>query len=89
VFLLGWLRLLMLRSSAVDWCSLVSHPDLGPSAELENAVQAMVLKKLGAALEWTDLADRQPGPAEIRVKVAAWVGNGSQNSQANVRWVDL
>jgi alcohol dehydrogenase, propanol-preferring len=34
-------------------------------------VQAMVLKKLGTALEWTDLADRQPGPGEIRVKVAA------------------
>ena len=34
-------------------------------------MHAMVLKKLGAALEWTDLADRQPGPAEIRVKVAA------------------
>jgi alcohol dehydrogenase, propanol-preferring len=34
-------------------------------------MQAMVLKKLGAALEWTDLADRQPGPGEIRVKVAA------------------
>ncbi len=34
-------------------------------------MQAMVLKKLGAALEWTDLADRQPGPGEVRVKVAA------------------
>ncbi len=34
-------------------------------------MQAMILKKLGAALEWTDLADRQPGPGEIRVKVAA------------------
>ena len=34
-------------------------------------MHAMVLKKLGAALEWTDLADRQPGPGEIRVKVAA------------------
>jgi propanol-preferring alcohol dehydrogenase len=34
-------------------------------------MQAMVLKKLGSALEWTDLADRQPGPGEIRVKVAA------------------
>jgi len=31
----------------------------------------MVLKKLGTALEWTELADRQPGPGEIRVKVAA------------------
>jgi propanol-preferring alcohol dehydrogenase len=34
-------------------------------------MHAMVLKKLGAALEWTELADRQPGPGEIRVKVAA------------------
>jgi propanol-preferring alcohol dehydrogenase len=34
-------------------------------------MRAMVLKKLGSALEWTDLADRQPGPGEIRVKVAA------------------
>ncbi|MGH6836077.1 MAG: alcohol dehydrogenase catalytic domain-containing protein [Methylocella sp.] len=31
----------------------------------------MALRKLGIALEWTDLADRQPGPGEIRVKVAA------------------
>lgn len=34
-------------------------------------MQAMVLKKLGSALEWTDLADRRPGPGEIRVKVGA------------------
>jgi alcohol dehydrogenase, propanol-preferring len=34
-------------------------------------MQAMVLKKLGTALEWTDLADRQPGPGEVRVKVGA------------------
>jgi propanol-preferring alcohol dehydrogenase len=34
-------------------------------------VQAMVLRKPGTALEWDDLADRQPGPGEIRVKVAA------------------
>jgi propanol-preferring alcohol dehydrogenase len=34
-------------------------------------MHAMVLKKLGAALEWTELADRQPGPGEIRVSVAA------------------
>jgi len=31
----------------------------------------MVLKKIGAALEWTDLADPQPGPGEIRVKISA------------------
>ena len=34
-------------------------------------MHAMVLNKIGAALEWTELADRQPGPGEIRVKVAA------------------
>lgn len=34
-------------------------------------MQAMVLKKLGAALEWTELADRLPGPGEIRVAVSA------------------
>jgi propanol-preferring alcohol dehydrogenase len=31
----------------------------------------MVLKKLGTALEWTVLADRKPGPGEVRLKVAA------------------
>jgi len=31
----------------------------------------MVLKKSGAALEWTELADRLPGSGEIRVKVGA------------------
>ena len=34
-------------------------------------MQAMVLKKLSTALEWTELPDRQPGPVEIRVKVGA------------------
>jgi hypothetical protein len=34
-------------------------------------MHAMVLKKLGAALEWAGLADRSPGPGEIRVKVGA------------------
>ena len=34
-------------------------------------MHAMMLKKLRTALEWTDLADPQPGPGEIRVKVAA------------------
>jgi propanol-preferring alcohol dehydrogenase len=34
-------------------------------------MHAMMLKKIGTALEWTELADRQPGPGEIRVKVAA------------------
>jgi alcohol dehydrogenase, propanol-preferring len=34
-------------------------------------MHAMVLKKIGTALEWTELADPHPGPGEIRVKVAA------------------
>ena len=34
-------------------------------------MQAMVLNKLRTPLEWTELPDRQPGPGEIRVKVAA------------------
>jgi propanol-preferring alcohol dehydrogenase len=34
-------------------------------------MHAMVLKKLRAPLEWTELPDRQPGPGEIRVKVSA------------------
>jgi propanol-preferring alcohol dehydrogenase len=39
--------------------------------EQEKTMHAMVLKKLKTALEWTELPDRQPGPGEIRVKVAA------------------
>ncbi len=34
-------------------------------------MQAMVLERIGAALEWRELPDRQPGPGEIRVRVAA------------------
>src|ERR1700685_2548689 len=34
-------------------------------------MQAMVLKTLRTALEWTDLPDRHPGPGEIRVGVLA------------------
>jgi len=34
-------------------------------------MHAMVLKKIGTALEWTKLADPKPGPGEIRVKVSA------------------
>jgi len=34
-------------------------------------MHAMVLKNVGAPLEWTELPDRQPGPGEIRVKVGA------------------
>jgi alcohol dehydrogenase, propanol-preferring len=44
-------------------------PFLNPRGE--NVMQAMVLKKLKAPLEWTDLADRSPGQGEIRVKVLA------------------
>lgn len=34
-------------------------------------MHAMVLNKIGAPLEWTNLPDRQPGPGEIRVKIGA------------------
>ena len=34
-------------------------------------MQAMVLHKIGAPLEWTELADREPGRGQIRVKVGA------------------
>jgi alcohol dehydrogenase, propanol-preferring len=34
-------------------------------------MHAMTLKKIKNALEWTELADRRPGPGQIRVKVAA------------------
>ena len=34
-------------------------------------MHAMVLKQLGAALEWTELADPLPEPGEIRIQVAA------------------
>ncbi len=34
-------------------------------------MHAMLLNKIGAALEWTELADPQPGAGEIRVKVSA------------------
>jgi propanol-preferring alcohol dehydrogenase len=34
-------------------------------------MNAMVLRKIKAALEWMELADPQPGPGEIRVKVSA------------------
>jgi alcohol dehydrogenase, propanol-preferring len=34
-------------------------------------MHAMVLKQVGSPLEWTELADRHPGPGEIRVKIAA------------------
>jgi propanol-preferring alcohol dehydrogenase len=34
-------------------------------------MRAMVLNKVGAALQWTELPDRQPGPGEIRIRVGA------------------
>jgi propanol-preferring alcohol dehydrogenase len=34
-------------------------------------MHAMLLKQVGQPLEWTELPDRQPGPGEIRVEVAA------------------
>ena len=34
-------------------------------------MHAMVLKKIRTALEWTELADPEPGPGEIRVNVSA------------------
>jgi propanol-preferring alcohol dehydrogenase len=34
-------------------------------------MQAMVLKRLKAALEWTEMPDREPGPGQIRIKVSA------------------
>jgi len=34
-------------------------------------MQAMVLRRTGGPLEWTELPDREPGPGQIRVEVAA------------------
>ena len=34
-------------------------------------MNAMVLQKIGTALEWSAFSDRQPGPGEIRMKVSA------------------
>jgi propanol-preferring alcohol dehydrogenase len=34
-------------------------------------MHAMVLNRVGAALKWTELPDRDPGPGEIRVRVGA------------------
>jgi hypothetical protein len=45
-------------------------------------MHAMVLKALGAPLEWTELPDRLPGPGEIRVTLAAPT---SMSSMANCR----
>ena len=42
-----------------------------PSMNREHVMHAMVLKKVGTPLEWTELPDLLPGPGEIRVKVSA------------------
>jgi propanol-preferring alcohol dehydrogenase len=34
-------------------------------------MQAMVLRRIGGSLEWTELPDREPGTGQIRVEVAA------------------
>ncbi len=34
-------------------------------------MHAMVLTKLKTRLEWTEIADRQPGPGQVRVQIAA------------------
>ena len=34
-------------------------------------MHAMVLRRLKTPLEWTELADRQPGPGQIRIKISA------------------
>jgi propanol-preferring alcohol dehydrogenase len=38
---------------------------------MEDIMHAMVLNRIGAALEWTEPPDPQPGPGEIRIKVSA------------------
>jgi len=47
-----------------------NHMDAGhPALELvqtEKSIHAIVLNKIGGALEWTELADRQPGAKQIR-----------------------
>jgi propanol-preferring alcohol dehydrogenase len=52
------------------WCPIECDRD---SFEIfpGETVHAMVLNALGAALEWTELADRKPGPGEIRVAIGA------------------
>jgi len=42
-------------------------------SELSNTsiMRAMVLSKPGTPLVWTELPDRQPGPGQIRLQVAA------------------
>ena len=44
---------------------------MSSDAPADDVMHATVLKKLGAALEWTELADRKPEPGEIRLRVAA------------------
>ena len=47
------------------------HGELRSADRQGDLMQAMVLNKIGTPLEWTELADRQPGPLQIRVKVGA------------------
>jgi alcohol dehydrogenase, propanol-preferring len=39
--------------------------------DLERAMQAMTLNRRGAALDWSELPDRQPEPGQIRLRVLA------------------
>ncbi len=64
------------KDATSPWCRLLAqnckvrltHYN---SQRMGNAMHAMVLKELGAPLEWMELADRQPGGGEIRVTVGA------------------
>jgi hypothetical protein len=42
-----------------------------PMQAKEATMQAMVLTRAGAPLEWTELPDREPGPGEVRARVLA------------------
>jgi alcohol dehydrogenase-like protein len=53
-------------------CPTAAEPNmLTFGRQEEGAVQAMMLRRVGAPLEWTELPDRTPGPGETRVRVAA------------------
>lgn len=58
------------RSRSVTVGSIFNSARAGRHRKL-SIMHAMVLKTPGTALEWTELPDRQPGPGEIRVRVAA------------------
>jgi len=42
-----------------------------PGQTGRQSMHAMMLNKIGAPLEWTELPDQQPRPGELRIKVAA------------------